>query len=419
MSPTPARESGAALRSLALWLAALVALTPFSLDTYLPAIPAMATALGSEVARVQHSVSSFLLGFAMGQLAGGPLSDRWGRRTVGTIGLAIYLASTLLILFVTDTAQLIALRLLQAFGGGFATVICAAIVRDLYSGRAAARVISTISTMMLVAPLVAPVIGSVLLAAGGWQSIFVFLLGYGAAMLMLVRRLLPETVSRFTRARRSLEPRRRLLANYLQVLGNRRALGFLGAQAFVSGSMFIYITTAPFVFMEYFGVPAGRFPLLFGSSVVGLICMVQVNIRLLNFFEPRRILLAGISLQLLACGLLLLGTLTGGRELSVWLVPLVLAMSSIGITAPNAAACYLEFFPRISGSANAFYGASLFVGGGVLGGIVNGMHTGTLVPIAGTMFGCAVAALLMALLVARARTPIEVQPAVAGRFAAG
>ena len=406
-------------RWLALWLAVLVALTPFSIDTYLPAIPAMAAALDTEVARVQHSVSSFLLGFALGQLSGGPLSDRWGRRTVGTIGLSVFIVSSLAMLFVTHVDQLIALRLVQAFGGGFATVICAAIVRDLYSGREAAKVISTISTMMLLAPLLAPVIGSVLLAFGGWQSIFVFLLAYATAMMILVRLLLPETVSRFTRARRQSRSKSDLLRNYGQVLNNRRALGFLGAQACVSGSMFIYITTAPFVFMEYFGVSAGRFPLFFGACVAALIAMVQINIRLLNFFEPRRILLAGITLQLLGCALLLLGTLTGVQELVLWMVPLVLIMSCIGITGPNAAACYLEFFPKISGSANALYGAALFITGGVLGGLVNSLHTGTLVPIAGTMLGCATAALILALFVARARDPIEVQSPPPKRFAAG
>ncbi|SEA17337.1 multidrug effflux MFS transporter [Microbulbifer marinus] len=403
-------------RWLAVWLAALVALTPFSIDSYLPAIPAMAVALDTEVARVQHSVSSFLLGFAIGQLCGGPLSDRWGRRLVGTIGLSIYIATSLLVLFADHVDQLIILRLFQAIGGGFATVICAAIVRDLHSGRDAAKIISMISTMMLVAPLIAPVIGSVLLAGGGWQSIFVFLLLYAGAMLVLVRFLLPETVSRFSRARRQRKPLRSVLQSYGQVLGNRRALGFLGAQACVSGSMFIYITTAPFVFMRYFEVPATQFPLFFGICVLGLICMVQVNIRLLNLFEPRNILLAGILLQLLGCGLLLLGTLTGVKEIALWMVPLVLVMACIGITGPNAAACFLEFFPKISGSANALYGATIFITGGVLGGIVNTLHTGTLVPIAAAMLGCALAALLSAVLIARALEPIEVEVPVTRRY---
>ncbi|MBB3061587.1 multidrug effflux MFS transporter [Microbulbifer rhizosphaerae] len=394
-------------RWLAVWLAALVALTPFSIDSYLPAIPAMADALGTAVARVQHSVSSFLLGFAIGQLLGGPLSDRWGRRLVGTIGLLVYIATSLMVLFASHVDHLIILRFLQAIGGGFATVICAAIVRDLYQGREAAKIISMISTMMLVAPLIAPVIGSLLLTAAGWQSIFIFLMLYGAAMLVLVRFLLPETVSRFSRARRQRTSKSSLVRNYGQVLRNRRALGFLAAQSCVSGSMFIYITTAPFVFMEFFEVPASHFPIYFGTCVLGLICMVQVNIRLLNFFEPRNILLVGIILQGLGCGLLLLGTMTGVKEILLWMVPLVIVIACIGITGPNATACFLEFFPKISGSANALYGATIFITGGLLGGIVNGLHTGTLVPIAGSMLACATVALLAVVFVARAREPIE------------
>ncbi|MGL6160412.1 multidrug effflux MFS transporter [Microbulbifer sp.] len=396
-------------RWLAVWLAALVALTPFSIDSYLPAIPAMADALGTAVARVQHSVSSFLLGFAIGQLLGGPLSDRWGRRLVGTIGLLVYIATSLMVLFASHVDHLIILRFLQAIGGGFATVICAAIVRDLYHGREAAKIISMISTMMLVAPLIAPVIGSLLLTAAGWQSIFIFLMLYGAAMLVLVRFLLPETVSRFSRARRQRTSKSSLVRNYGQVLRNRRALGFLAAQSCVSGSMFIYITTAPFVFIEFFEVPASHFPIYFGTCVLGLICMVQVNIRLLNFFEPRNILLVGIILQGLGCGLLLLGTLTGVKEILLWMVPLVLVIACIGITGPNATACFLEFFPKISGSANALYGATIFITGGLLGGIVNGLHTGTLVPIAGSMLACAAVALLAVVFVARARKPIEIE----------
>jgi DHA1 family bicyclomycin/chloramphenicol resistance-like MFS transporter len=161
--------------------------------------------------------------------------------------------------------------------------------------------------------------------------------------------------------------------------------------------------------MQYFAIPASHFPIYFGLCVLGLIAMVQLNIRLLNHFEPRSILLAGILLQLLGCALLLLGTLTGVKEISLWMAPLVLVMACIGITGPNAAACFLEFFPKISGSANALYGATIFITGGILGGIVNGLHTGTLVPIAGAMLACAITALLAALFIARAQQPIETE----------
>jgi len=409
MSPSQPNTEVAPPRWLAACLAALVALTPFAIDTYLPAIPAMAEALGVEVAQVQHSVSSYLLGFAIGQLFGGPLSDRWGRILVGTIGLCIFIASTALIIFANNVEMLVALRFCQALGGGFATVICGAIVRDLYQGREAARIMSMIATMMLVAPMVAPMIGSSLLTLGDWHAIFIFLLVYALLMLVLVRGVLPETVSKFRRARRQKSARRTMFTGYGQIFRCPRALGFLFGQALVSGCMFIYITTAPFVFMEHFGVPSAHFPLMFGSCVLGLLLMVQLNMRLLKVFEPRQILLVGISAQVLACILLLASTLYFGSEqtLLAWMIPLVLAMGSIGIITPNSAACYLEFFPKISGTANALYGASLFISGGVLGGLVNGFHTGTLVPIATGMLCCAAAALGLVLFVARARRPIE------------
>ncbi|MFD1216821.1 multidrug effflux MFS transporter [Microbulbifer celer] len=411
MSPNLLNAEGKPPRWLAPCLAALVALTPFAIDTYLPAIPAMAIALGVEVAQVQHSVSSYLLGFAVGQLCGGPLSDRWGRILVGTIGLGIFIVSTALIIFANNVELLVALRFCQAVGGGFATVICGAIVRDLYHGREAARIMSMIATMMLVAPMAAPMIGSSLLTLGDWHAIFIFLLIYALLMMILVRVILPETVSGFRRARRQKSARRTMFSGYGQIFRCPRALGFLFGQALVSGCMFIYITTAPFVFMEHFGVSSANFPLMFGSCVLGLLLMVQLNIRLLKVFEPRQILLVGMTLQMCACVLLLVSTLYFGQDQSLlaWMVPLVLAMGSIGIITPNSAACYLEFFPRISGTANALYGASLFIAGGVLGGLVNSFHTGTLIPVAAGMLACSVAALCMALFVARARSPIEIE----------
>ncbi|TLM78981.1 multidrug effflux MFS transporter [Microbulbifer harenosus] len=411
MPPNFLNADGQPPRWLAPCLAALVALTPFAIDTYLPAIPAMARTLGVEVAVVQHSVSSYLLGFAVGQIFGGPLSDRLGRILIGTIGLAIFIASTALILFTNNAELLVALRFCQAVGGGFATVICGAIVRDLYHGRDAARIMSMIATMMLIAPMVAPVIGATLLSFGDWHAIFIFLLVYGVLMMVLVRGILPETVSKFRRARRQRESRTTLFRNYGQIFRSPRALGFLFGQALVSGCMFIYITTAPFVFMERFGVSSANFPLMFGSCVLGLAVMMQLNIRLLKVFEPRQILLAGMTMLTLACALLLVSTLYFGENqtLLAWMMPLVMAMGSIGIIAPNSAACYLEFFPKISGTANALYGASLFISGGLLGGLVNGIHTGTLVPIAAGMLCCAGAALAMAVFVARARLPIEIE----------
>lgn len=407
-SPGPAQAPVAAIapKGLALWLAALVSLTPFAIDSYLPAIPAMAAAFGTSVAHIQQSVSSYLLGFALGQLLGGPLSDRYGRRLIGTTGLLAFITATVCILLVDRADTLVLLRFLQAAGGGFATVISAAIVRDLFHGREAARIFSIITSMMLLAPLAAPVIGSLLLVPFGWKSIFVFLLAYAALMLVLVRVLLPETVSSYKRAKRQRQPAGQLLGNYRTVIRNRRAMGFLLTQSLVSGTLFVYITTAPFVFMEFFSANAATFPIYFGMCVLGLALTIQLNIRLLRYFEPGRILVAGVILHLLGTVLLLLVALTGVREILVWMVPLVIAIGAIGITGPNCSACYLEFFPNISGSANALYGATLFIAGAMLGALANSLHTGKLVPIAALMALCASAALFSALVLARAHRPI-------------
>lgn len=395
---------------LALGLAMLVALTPLAIDTYLPAIPAMADSLGVDVARVQTSVSSYLLGFAAGQVLGGPMSDRWGRITAGSLGLCLFIAATTAILFTSDVDTLIVLRFVQALGGGFATVICGAMVRDLYSGREAGRIMSMIATMMLLAPMVAPLLGSALLFIGDWHAIFGFLLLYAVLMLVLVRRRLPETVPLALRRDRQNAPKRHAFRAYGQVVRQRRAMGFLLGQASMVGGMFVYVTTAPFVFMEYFGVSAGRFPFFFGACVLGMVLMVQVNMRLLRHFEPRHLLLAGLSMQVVTSGLLLGLVLLSGDSLGVgaWMVLLIPTIGSLGLITPNAAACYLEFFPRIAGTANALYGASVFIAGGLLGGFVNTLLTGTLTPIVVAIFISGILALGLAMFVGKIRQPMPV-----------
>lgn len=394
------------LRWLPLWLAALIALAPFSIDSYLPAIGHIATALNTQVTQVQHSISSFFLGLAIGQLLGGPLSDRWGRRPIGTIGLLIYLITTSAILFTTNVEQLVMLRFFQALGGGFTMVIVGAMVRDLYNGREAAKIFSIISSIVLLAPLVAPAAGSALLVAVGWRGIFIFLLIYACAMLIVVRWLLPETVSRSTRIGRQGVSLRSLFKDYRKILANHRSLGLLLTQSLITGSLFIYITTAPFVFIEHFKISAGQFPLFFCIGVLGFICMTRLNLRLLNFFSPRKILLVGIYIQLLGCVLLLCTTLLNDQSLTLWMVPLTIVIACAGITTPNVLACYLEFFPGLSGSAYALFGTARFAVGGILGAIVTGLHTGTLALIASIMLICTITALLIALLLAQIRRPI-------------
>ena len=160
-------------------LASLAALPPFAIDAYLPALPRIGEHFRADIQVIEASISTFLLGLALGQLLGAPLSDRYGRRPTALSGLAAFGLATALILVCRTAEQFLALRFLQALGGGVAVVNVGAVVGDLFDAQDSARVFNAIGAITVLAPLVAPVIGAGLLEAFGWRAVFVFLLAYG------------------------------------------------------------------------------------------------------------------------------------------------------------------------------------------------------------------------------------------------
>ena len=192
-TPVPAAELGTqAPRYLILFFGALVALGPLSMDAYLPAMPAMAAAFGVSIVSLNNTLSVFLIGYAVGQFFGGSFSDQIGRKRIGYAGLVLYIFASVGVAFAQDVEQMLVLRFVQAIGGGFSTVICMATVRDVYPIEELGRRFATITMIVLVAPLVAPVLGAVLLPFG-WETIFVVKAGYAAILLGLYALLVPET----------------------------------------------------------------------------------------------------------------------------------------------------------------------------------------------------------------------------------
>lgn len=171
----------------------MVGLGPFAVDTYLPALPTMAEFFATDIVALNITVSTYLLGFGLGQLFGGPVSDQIGRKPVGMVGLGLFILTTIAIMFADSILQVQLLRALQAIGGGFATVICNAMIRDAYEPMEAAKRFPMVMLVMLIAPLAAPVLGSFLMDLG-WEAIFVFL-GVYALVLMFGFSRVPETVS--------------------------------------------------------------------------------------------------------------------------------------------------------------------------------------------------------------------------------
>ncbi len=392
---------------LAPLLAILVALTPFAIDAYLPAIPAMATEFGVSIHLVEASVPTFLFGFALGQLVGGPVSDNYGRKCIGMAGLGIFTVASVLIALAESAEQLLALRFVQAFGGGFAVVISSAIVRDLYDGRAAARVFSLIGLIMMGAPLIAPAVGSTLLNVSGWRMIFVLLAVYAAALVFVVLRYIPETSQlRALRGKPRSSPRQ-VAKNYATIFSHPGAMGYLLCQSFIAGGMFVFLTESSFAYIEYFAVSTSVFPILFGANIITMMILNRVNVYLLRNREPEQILKFGIGLQASATLLLLLTTLLMEPRLEIFLPLIMLSMGCMGMIGPNNMACYMSWFPDISGTANAFLGTSQFALGAVMGIIVSHLHNGTLIPMTAMMFLSSFLAILALWVLSRHRPAPE------------
>jgi DHA1 family bicyclomycin/chloramphenicol resistance-like MFS transporter len=346
---------------------------------YLPSLPTLATEFGATPGQVQLTLSAFFIGFALGQLVYGPLSDRCGRKPVLLVGLSVYVLTSLLCMLSPRIEILTVLRFFQALGGGAGTVIARAMVRDLFNRDRAAQILSLMMLVTALAPLVAPIIGGYLLRGRGWRSIFGLLALLGLICFITVVWRLPES---HPLARRRRGRFTQLLRAYGTVLGHRQALGAMLASGMAFAGMFAYISGTPFVYIEVFGVAPEHYGYLFGLNVVGLMLGALFNSRCVMYVGMRSLLIAGTQIAALA-GLCLAATAwTGLGGLLGIVVPLLVYMSSLNLIAANALACALEDFPQHAGTTAALFGAVQFGLGALAGMAVGYLHDGSPVPMA-------------------------------------
>jgi DHA1 family bicyclomycin/chloramphenicol resistance-like MFS transporter len=369
---------------LILFLAALTAMTPLAIDAYLPAMPDMATFFAVSIHDVELSLSLFLAGFALGQIVGGPFSDHFGRRAATGSGISLFCLGTLGIIFSPSMDWVWLFRVLEAFGGGLAVVNSAAVIRDLSHGQDSARHLSNMAIIMMLAPLLAPLIGMLLLHMSGWRLIFSFLLVYGLVIGSALFYRLPET-------RRIHEQRPNAFRRYWMVLSNRYALGFVFSQCFALGGMFAFITGSPAVYMGFFGVSETLYPFLFGVNVLAMMLFNRLNIRLLNRYAAQRLLTIGQTGQVITA-LLLFSYISLSNAPSLYVVmPLIMVFVGImGLIVSNATSSTVEFFPTNSATATAVLGAAGFTTGALSGTVVGLLGDGSPWPMALVMLLCAV-----------------------------
>lgn len=346
---------------IAVLLAMTMALGPLALDTYLPAFPAMAASLGVRVHEISLSISLYVFALALGQLVAGPLADRWGREPVMLTGLTVFALASYLISRATSLEGLLALRVLQAFGGGWATVCVPALVRDRLSGVEAARFFSLIGLIMILAPALAPSIGSLILLTFSWPVIFVVLASYALLLVVLLKGILFSAPRPPTATARSVSAWHR----YRAVFATRPALRYMLLQSFSFAVMLLFITHASFIYQAHYGATASQFALLFGANVVLMMMANVTNRKLLKRFSPQRILRWSITIQ--AIGILLLLAVSLLLPLLWLFVPaMMITIGAMGAITPNTQASFMEYFAENSGTASALLGATQFSLAGII-----------------------------------------------------
>jgi DHA1 family bicyclomycin/chloramphenicol resistance-like MFS transporter len=360
-------------------LGSLTALAPFSIDMYLPGFGEIARSLGTSVARVALSLSSFFIGISLGQLLYGPLLDRYGRKKPLYAGLILYLVATFVCMQAKDMDTLIILRFIQAVGSCAATVAAMAMVRDLFGAKESARVFSLLLLVLGASPMIAPTAGGYIVATWGWRVIFLVLLILGALIFLMTLFFLPDSYPADKDF--SLKPLP-ILRNFLSVLREPQFVVYMLVYALAFAGLFAYVSGSPLVFMDVFHVDKKTYGWIFAGLSVAFIGLSQFNGLLLRRYSSQQIIRVALTGQVVVSLVFLVGSIAGWYGLGYTIVMLFVFLACVGFTNPNAAALSLAPFSKNAGSASALLGATQ-MGVGALASVgVSVWSNGTATPMA-------------------------------------
>lgn len=385
---------GMGFREFVAMIAALMMANALAIDSMLPALPEIGHALGttSDNQR-QWIITAYLLGFGAAQIFYGPLADRFGRRPVLLAGFGIYTVASLVAMFSGSFETMLAARVVQGIGAASTRVLAVSIVRDCYSGRKMAQVMSLAFIVFLAVPVVAPTLGQVIMLVAPWRFIFLFLAAFGAAVSLWAMSRLPETLH--AEDRMPISPGR-ILAAFRFALSNRIAVGYMLAMTLMMGSLFGFINSAQQVFADTFQA-AGLFTTIFAAIAVAMALASMLNAKMVGRFGTRRIshgfLLGYISFAVVHAVVAL-----SGHE-NLWSFALLQAgmMFCFGLTGPNFGSMAMEPLGHIAGTASAIQGFITTFGGALIGFFIGQQFNGTTAPLMLGFAACGILALLVVL----------------------
>lgn len=356
---------------LIILLSILSSVAPMGIDTYLPSIPDIATAFKVSIEKIELSLSIFLIGFSGGQIFGGPLSDKYGRKMSSVYGLLGFAFFSFVIIYSTTIYELWIFRFFEAFSGGIVVVNAAAAVRDRFHGSEAAKVFSLIGMVRSFAPLIAPAIGAFIIHFYSWKAVFLFLTLYALVVAFFIYKDFEESYT-YTK--------QNIFQSYKTVLSNKMALKAMITLGCSFGGFFIIIAKTSFIYIEYFKISTDYFPFFFGINFIILMIMIELNVNLLKKTTPVELVKIAVLIQIVAGGLFTLNY----ENISLILTVIFIAsyMSMMAFIFGNCMAITLEHFPKNAGVASGIVGVFQFGLGAIISSIALNFHDGTLFPIA-------------------------------------
>lgn len=395
-------RTGAALGLLIL-LGALTAFDSIAIDMYLPAFSAIENDLALPAGMMPMSLSVFLIGLAVGQIISGPVVDSYGRRLPLLAGIVLFGVASCLVAMSSNITTLMVGRFFQGIGGATGLVVPRAIVSDLYDARQAPRIFTFLGQVQSISPILAPMLGGLVLNFWNWRGIFWVLVACSVLALFAAVQSVPETQPRETRTRLTFM---NVLKNYWEILKGRRYLGMVLASGLIMGTLFGYISVSSFVFMSHFKLSPSTYSLIFAVFSIGMILVGQLNMYLLSRMDIRRNLGMGFIVHLVFMGALVAMLLAGFDGMEIVCGLLFLAVSSLsflfgGLTSETM----FSVAQGKSGSAAALLGTLQYAGGGGAGIVLGILHDGTLLTPVAALFGCSVLACLCWVMASRIQRP--------------
>lgn len=378
---------------LALCLGAIAAIGPLAMDMYLAAMPTMAAQLNAGHGEIEMSVMAFFIGFCLGQLVLGPVSDRTGRKPVVFLGLSVFAISSLGCMLSGSIPELMGWRFAQGIGGSIGMVIAMSSVRDRFRGAQAAQMMGMVVIVLGMAPVIAPILGGAILMVAPWQVIFVVLALAALGVLTLVWKMMPEP--RSAEMRKNSHPLR-APGTYARLLVDRTFIPYAGAMALTQGGFFGYISAASVVLITGYGVAPIVFSVIFAVNAIGMTICARTGGALVGRIGAVK--LARIATVFRAClALVMLAlSLAGALTLPVFLVVMFFLIASLGFVMPSVSVLALDAQGQNAGAASALMGAAGFGAGALVSLVIGLLADGSAWPIALTMAASAVLAALLA-----------------------